>query len=79
MFERTTNRISKTPYPRLTTAIFVGIGLLILGAILWLFEPAVAIEAGLTWYRVAIAGYLLVLFGVSGYVAITVFDRRPEP
>lgn len=79
MLERTTERIVETPHPRLTGIILAGAVLLGVAAVVWLFEPPAVTEAGLTWYRAAIVGYVLVLFGVSGYVAITVFDRRPRP
>ena len=79
MLERTTERVVETPHPRLTGIILVGAALLGVAAVVWLFEPPAVTEAGLTWYRMAIIGYVLVLFGVSGYVAISIFDHRPQP
>lgn len=71
-------RIRRSAHPRLVSIIAVGAGMIAVAALLAVvgsvIDPA--------WSRyslpLAIVGYLLFMFGGSGYVATWVFERRPD-
>lgn len=71
-------RFRESAHPRLATIILVGVGMIASAAILALLGSV----TDLAWTRyslpLAVVGYLLFLFGGSGYVAMWVFERRPE-
>lgn len=70
---------SRTSAPRLFALVLVGAALLVLGAATALVDPLVGAATGVLGFRIGFLGFLLLVFGVAGYVAIGVFQRRPEP
>lgn len=78
VLEKVTTRIERTGHPRLSVITLFGVVFLLAGAILWVGSG----EGGSTtplWFQVLVLGYLFVLIGVSGIIAFSVFDRRPDP
>lgn len=70
---------ARTPYPKLTLLVGAGAALLALGGLLWVIDPFVDASTGLFGFRVAFVGFLSLVFGASGYVAIKVFETHPGP
>lgn len=79
MFDTVTTRIARTSYPRLTAISLLGFVLTVIGGVLWLTRPAEPPPTTPVWFQALVLGYILLLVGVSGYIAITVFQKRPGP
>ena len=64
-------------HPRLFGLSVVGTALLVAGAVLGLLAGGAG--TGRWAVRIGFLGFLLLVFGVAGYVAIGVFERQPGP
>lgn len=59
--------------PRLALVIFAGVATGIAGMGLWV---AATDSLAVLGFRAAVLGYVVALFGVSGYASMEVFERR---
>lgn len=71
-------RITQTSHPRLTVLLVTGLVLLAIGGITTVLDPIVGPDLGLLSFRVGVLGYLLLLFGGSGYIALTLSKRLSQ-
>lgn len=71
--------LSRTAHPRLSLLVAAGLALLVVGGGLAAGDRFAATGTGLLGVRVGFVGFLLLVFGVSGYVALGVFAIRPDP
>lgn len=78
MLNRLLPRIERSEFPRLTLLVVIGALLLAVGGGLVGADPMVEPDVGLLGIRIGVIGFLLFVFGGAGYIAITVFERRPE-
>ncbi len=69
---------ARAAHPRLALLIAAGIGLFLLGSAFALVNPYVEAGTIVLGFRIGFLGSLLVVFGGAGYVAIAVFESRPE-
>jgi len=70
--------LSRTAHPRVSLTVAAGFALLVAGVAVAAVDPLVAAETGLLALRVGFFGFLLLVFGVSGYVAVRVFETHPD-
>lgn len=72
------DRIRESAHPRLATIIAIGVVMIAVAAMLAVLGTAT--DLGSTQYSLplAVVGYLLFMFGGSGYLAMWVFERRPD-
>lgn len=61
--------------PRLYRLVVGGVALLVAGVGTVLVDPPTSGSTGTLGFRIGVIGFLLVVFGVSGYVTIAVFER----
>lgn len=73
-----TDRFSRPAHPRLALVVVLGVVFLAIGGLLWTAEVAALAATGLLGFRVGFLGFLLFVFGASGYVAIAAFERQPQ-
>lgn len=78
VLEKVTTRIDRTAHPRLSVISLLGVVILLVGGVLWLTSSGGSTTTPL-WFQMVVTGYLFVLIGVSGIVAFSIFDRRPDP
>lgn len=72
------DRIRESAHPRLALIIAVGVGTIAVAAVLAALGSATDLDVAQYSLPLAVVGYLLFLFGGSGYLAMRVFERRPE-
>lgn len=72
------DRIRESAHPRLAIIIVVGVVIMAVAAILALMGSVTELQSTRYSLPIAIVGYLLFMFGGSGYVSMWVFERRPE-
>lgn len=72
------NRLSQAKHPRLMVLIIAGCILIGLAGLLLVLESFLSIRLLPLSVRVGIIGFLLAIFGIAGYIAIGVFEQRPE-
>lgn len=72
------DRIRESAHPRLAIIIAVGVGTIAVAAILAVLGSVTDLASTQYSLPLAVVGYLLFMFGGSGYVAMRVFERRPE-
>lgn len=70
--------IANRAHPRLFGLTAVGAVGIAIGVVVQVVGGGGA--ASTTWaLRISFLGFLLLVFGLAGYLAIGVFERRPEP
>lgn len=67
--------LSRRAYPRLAVLVVLGAAVGLLGTALVLLGSGGDAVPGPLGLRLAVVGYLLFLFGATGYVAFAVFSR----
>lgn len=69
------DRITQRSHPRLTVLVVAGLVFLAIGGLTAVLDPMVGSDLGVLSVRVGVLGYLLLLFGGSGYVALALSKR----
>lgn len=75
MTGRLTLLADRVAHPRLALVVLVGGAVGVAGLLLWLAAGDALAVFG---FRVAIVGYVVALVGLSGYVSVSVFERRED-
>lgn len=65
---------SRRAFPRLAALVTVGVAVGLVGTVLLLTASGPSRALG---FRIAVVGYLVFLFGATGYLAFSVFSRAP--
>lgn len=72
------NIVARSAHPRLSLVILAGLALVALGTGIVASGAILGTETNVLGFRVGFVGLLLVIGGVSGYVAIGVFETHPD-
>lgn len=76
--DRLAGALAGAAHPRLLVLLVVGAAVGVVGTALAIAGSGAGDGLATLGFRMAVVGYLALLFGASGYLAFTVFDRGFE-